>query len=393
MQVETNFPQTAGAARQELAGVGAVVERSIQAGRLVGAVVLAMRDGRLVHQAAYGMADREAGVPMRLDALFRLASVSKPMVSAAALALVGLGVLALDQAVADILPWFQPRLADGVVATITLRQLLSHTAGFGYGFLEAEGGGAYRAAGVSDGMDESDLSLEENLRRLAGVPLLYSPGEAWGYSLATDVLGAVIERASGLSLPAALARWVTQPLGLRDTSFEVADPARLAAAYVDAEPRPRRMSDLETAPVFPGTAGLRFAPRRAFDAKAFASGGSGMIGTAADFLAFLESLRADDGRVLPSRLAREMARDQAAGLTLAAWPGRGFGLGFTVLRDPQAAATPESVGSWRLGGAYGHAWFVDPARSLSVVALTNTAFEGMSGRFTVDLCEAVYAAL
>ncbi|QND85114.1 Beta-lactamase class C family protein [Chromobacterium vaccinii] len=393
MQAQTDFLTAADVAQPELAGVGAVVERSIQAGRLVGSVVLAMRDGRLVHQSVHGMADREAGMPMRPDTLFRLASVSKPMVSAAALALVGQGALMLDQAITGILPWFQPRLADGAVATITLRQLLSHTAGLGYGFLEREGGGPYQAAGVSDGMDEASGSLEENMRRLADVPLLYPPGRAWGYSLATDVLGAVIERASGLSLPAALARWVAQPLGLRDTSFAVVDPARLAAAYVDAEPRPRRMADLETASVFPGTAGLRFAPRRAFDAQAFPSGGSGMIGTAPDFLAFLESLRANDERVLPSWLVREMARDQAAGLMLPPWPGRGFGLGFTVLRNPQAADTPESVGSWRLGGAYGHAWFVDPARALSVVAFTNTAFEGMSGRFTVDLCEAVYAAL
>ncbi len=370
--------------------IDTVVEQALRDKRLVGVVVLVAQDGKLVYQRAKGMSNREAGTPMQLDTLFRLASVSKPIVSAAALALVAQGRLALEDEVSRWLPEFRPRLAGGAEAALTVRHLLTHTAGLTYGFLERAGGEEYKRAGVSDGMELSDLSLEENIRRIASAPLLYEPGTAWGYSLATDVLGAVIARVFGGTLADAVRVLVTEPLGMGETSFAVPDQTRLAAAYVNAEPEPKRMGELEVVPVFEGTEGLSFAPGRAFNESAFHSGGSGMIGTAGEFLHFLETLRQGGGNVLPAALVAEMASNQAGGLELAPWPGRGFGLGFTILKDPQLAQTPESAGSWRLGGAYGHSWFVDPSRKLSVVAFTNTAFEGMFGQFTVDLCNAVY---
>ena len=327
---------------------------------------------------------------MRMDALFRLASVSKPIVSTAALVLVGQGRLGLDDPLVRWLPQFRPHLADGSPAHLTVRHLLTHTAGLTYGFLEAEGGGAYRRAGVSDGMEISGLSLDDNLRRLASVPLLYAPGTAWGYSIATDVLGAVISQVADVSLDDTVRSLVTEPLGLHDTAFRVVDPDRLAVAYVNDTPEPRRMRNLDVVPVFEGTAGLRFAPARAFDTKEFQSGGSGMIGTARDFLVLLEVLRCDGGPILDADLVRQMGTVQTGDLELATWPGRGFGLGFTVLKDPIAANTPETIGSWRMGGAYGRSWFVDPVERLSVVAFTNTAFEGMAGQFTIDLCAAIY---
>lgn len=118
-----------------------------------------------------------------------------------------------------------------------------------------------------------------------------------------------------------------------------------------------------------------------------------MAGTAGDFLQLLEALRQGRGALLPDELINEMGRDQTGGLELPDAPGFGFGLGFSVLRDPLRAASPESVGTWRWGGAYGHAWFVDRARGLSVVAFTNTLYEGMSGRFVTELRDAVYGAL
>lgn len=118
------------------------------------------------------------------------------------------------------------------------------------------------------------------MQRLASVPLLYTPGKAWGYSIATDVLGAIISRVCGTTLDAAVKKLVTEPLGMHDTSFAVADAGRLAAPYVNDISEPRRMRELEVAQVFEGTAGLRFQPARAFDPTAFHSGGSGMIGSA-----------------------------------------------------------------------------------------------------------------
>ncbi|MGN8231371.1 serine hydrolase domain-containing protein [Paenibacillus polymyxa] len=372
--------------------VNAVIDQTLAEKRLVGAVVMIYMDGSPVYVQAAGLADREEQRPMHEDALFRLSSVSKPIVSTAALVLAAQGLIKLDESIERWLPDFRPRLINGEQPSITLRQLLTHTAGLTYGFLEEEGGGPYHRAGVSDGMDFSNLTLEENLQRLASVPLLYTPGKAWGYSIATDVLGAIISRVCGTTLDAAVKKLVTEPLGMHDTSFAVADAGRLAAPYVNDISEPRRMRELEVAQVFEGTAGLRFQPARAFDPTAFHSGGSGMIGSAKDFMRLLETLRNGGNPLLSEEWVREMGTIQTGNLPLAGWPGRGFGLGFTVLQNPDESGTAESPGTWRLGGAYGHSWFVDPALRLSVVAFTNTAFEGMSGPFTTELCQAIYGS-
>lgn len=330
---------------------------------------------------------------MMPDTIFRLASVSKPIVSVAALVLVARGLLGLDEPVTRWLPEFRPQLADGTTPQITVRQLLSHTAGLGYRFFEADAQGPHARAGVSDGMDASGITLEENLRRIASVPLGYVPGTAWGYSLATDVLGALVARIQDVPLDEAIRQLVTGPLGMHDTGFVASDARRVATAYVSDSPQPHRLSEGETVSPFDGAVGIAYSPARIFDARAFPSGGAGMAGTAGDFLRLLETLRQDGGGLLPAALIEEMGRDQTAGLALPAAPGFGFGLGFSVLRDPRLAASPESAGTWRWGGAYGHAWFVDRARDLSVVAFTNTLYEGMSGRFVTDLRDAVYSAL
>ncbi|WP_322007065.1 serine hydrolase domain-containing protein [Paraburkholderia tropica] len=384
------------------ARVHEVVRRALDERRLVGAVVLVAQGGELIHREAAGLADRESARPMRVDTLFRLASVSKPIVSTAAMVLAAQGRLDLDAGIERWLPAFRPRLADGRAARITARQLLSHTAGLGYRFLEADDDGPYARAGVSDGMDDSGIDLAENLRRIASVPLLYEPGTAWAYSLAIDVLGALIERVQDAPLAVAVRDLVTGPLGMTETGFHVHDAARLATPYThdandsndanmagdDAGPRLLREGDL-VAP-FEGTVGIRFSPARVFDRAAFPSGGAGMAGNAEDVLRLLETLREGGGALLPAESVAQMGRDQTGGREPPDAPGYGFGLGFSVLRDRVRAASPESNGTWRWGGAYGHSWFVDPARQLSVVALTNTLYEGMSGRFVTELRDAVY---
>lgn len=361
--------------------------------RLVGAVVLVARNGELIHQQAAGWADRESARPMALDAIFRLASVSKPIVSVAALVLVAQGRLDLDEDITRWMPTFQLRLADGSPARVTARQLLSHTAGLSYRFFETHADGSYAQAGVSDGMDASGISLTENLRRIASVPLQYVPGEAWGYSLATDVLGALIERIYGTSLNEAVRQLVTDPLGMHDTGFVVRDPSRLTTSYVNDTPQPHRLTEGETVSPFEGAIGIAYSPARICDPQAFSSGGAGMAGTAWDLLRLLEALRKGGGVPLPDALIEEMERDQTQGLELPNAPGCGFGLGFSVLRDPLLAGSPESSGTWRWGGAYGHSWFVDRTQGLSVVAFTNTMYEGMSGSFVTELRDAVYGEL
>lgn len=373
--------------------INTVLQQALDEQRLVGAVVLVARDGKLLHQQAVGLADRESARAMAIDTLFRLASVSKPIVSTAALRLVAQGRLQLDVPITEWLPEFRPRLGDGSAATITLRQLLSHTAGLGYRFFEQDGNGPYAQAQVSDGMDDSGISLEENLRRIANVPLQFAPGSAWSYSLATDVVGALIEKVQGTTLDVAVRQLVTDPLQMSDTGFFTEDVQRVAAAYVSDSPEPHRLQENERVPVVEGTVGIHFNPSRIFDQQAFPSAGGGMVGSAGDVLRLLEALRQGRGSLLSDDLWAEMARDQTGGSELPAAPGFGFGLISSVLRDRELAASPESNGTWRWGGAYGHAWFVDPTQRLSVVALTNTLYEGMSGRFVTDLRDAVYAGL
>jgi CubicO group peptidase (beta-lactamase class C family) len=343
--------------------VNAAIDAALDERRLVGTVVLIAKRGESVYRRAAGLADRERAQPMREDTMFRLASVSKPIVSTAAMVLVAQSRLRLDDDVTRWLANFRPRLPDGRAARISVRQLLSHTAGLGYRFLETDESGPYAQAGVSDGMDSSGLSLEDNVRRIASLPLSYEPGTAWAYSLSIDVLGLLIERVTGASLQDAVQALVTTPLAMADTAFYATDPLRLCTPYVSDTPTPHRMRDSEVVPVFDGTSGIRFTPSRALDRDAFASGGAGMVGT----------IQTGD-----------------AGPPDA--PGYGFGLGFSVLRDPLLAHSPESVGTWRWGGAYGHSWFVDRARGLSVVAFTNTLYEGMSGGFVAELRDAVYGA-
>ena len=362
--------------------------------RLVGAVVLVREHGALRHASATGLADRESATPMQRDQLFRLASVSKPLLSTVILGLVAEGVLDLDAPVQRWLRDFRPALADGSTPAISLRQLLSHSSGLGYRFLEADAKGPYARAGVSDGMDANPLSLADNVRRIAQAPMLFAPGSQWLYSLGVDVAGAVAEAATGESLQAMFERLLAAPLGLRDTAFATHDAARLATPYVTDTPQPHRLREGEVVAPFEGTVGIEYSLARATDASRFPSAGAGLVGSADEVMAVLEALRdVQRSGLLPPALAAEMASPQVGEQGPPEPAGWGFGLGFAVLRDAAASGTPQSAGTWRWGGAYGHSWFVDPARGLSVVALTNTLYEGMDGAFVDELRDAVYADL
>ena len=371
--------------------VSGAIDAALSQQRLVGVVVLIAHDGEIIYRRAAGLADREAQRPMREDTIFRLSSLTKPIVTAAALALAERKQLDLDDAATHWLPEFRPRAPDGAEAVITLRQLLTHTAGLSYGFLQSAGG-PYNRAGVSDGLAEPGLSLEEELKRLATVPLSYAPGTGWGYSLALDVLGEILARAGGASLPDLVERLVTAPLRMADTGFTVRDPARLAAAYIDGAP-PRLMKDPDVAP-FADAAGIGFSPSRIFDARSFASGGAGMAGAATDFLTFLETLRQGGGAILTPHSVQAMMSNQIGGLRINTelTPSWGFGFGGAVLMDPNLAQTPQAPGTWKWGGVYGHHWYVDVQNRLTVAALSNTAIEGMAGGFVAELRSAVYGA-
>lgn len=354
--------------------------------RIVGGVVLVAREGALVYARAAGLADREANRPMTLDTIFRASSLTKPIVTAAVLSLVEDGVIGLDDPVIRWLPDFEPQF-DGQVPTITLRHLLTHTAGLSYGFMQPVDG-PYLQIGVSDGMDQPGLGFPEELKRITEAGLFFPPGAAWLYSVAMDVMGAVVEAATGRTLPEVVADRVTRKVGMADTGFSVTDRDRLAVAYADGLP-PQRMGAHHTVP-FADLSGIKFAPDRIFDPGSFPSGGAGMACSATDFVAFLEAIRAGGAPIVSAETASDMMTNQTgAHAIVTSGPGWGFGFGGAVMLDPAAAASPLPVGAWMWGGVYGHSWFVDPASKTSFVLMTNTSTEGMSGQLSRDLMAAV----
>jgi len=365
-----------------------VFDRALAEQRIVGATVLVAEAGRPAYHRSGGLADRATGRPVADDTIFRLASLTKPMVTAAALALIEQGVLGFDDVVTRWLPDFRPAL-QGQAPAITIRQLLTHTAGLSYGFMQPDDG-PYLRLGVSDGMDKPGLSFDDELSRVVDAGLFFPPGAAWLYSVGMDVLGAVLEKATGQTLAQIVAERVARPLGMADTGFTVTDPARLATPYADGSP-PVEMGETCVVP-FAELSGIRFAPGRAFDAGSFPSGGAGMVGTAGEFLSFLEAIRTGGGGIVSPAMAGQMMRNQTGDLAIVTnGPGWGFGFGGAVLLDPAAANSPHSPGVWLWGGVYGHSWFVDPARALSVLVMTNTAIEGMTGQFAIDVAAAVQA--
>ena len=365
------------------ARLDSVVEGAIAEARIVGSVTLVARDGQLVYARAAGWFDREAGIPMRRDAIFRLASVTKPMIAATALAMVERNLLGLDNAVADYLPWFRPRLADGTAPTILIRHLLSHTSGLTYSYPDDPL--------ISTGMNDSDLGYEETFTRIAAFPLAFAPGAGWTYGVNIDVLGAIIAATHGGTLDDALRHYVTGPLGMADTGFLVTDESRLAIPYADGTP-PHRMGAEET--ISDGGGGsTTFHPARHFNPRAYQSGGGGALGTADDLLVFFEALRNGGTGILRPATVEMAVSNQVGDLPRRPQDaGQRFGFFGAILADPEAAQSPQAPGTFRWGGVYGHDWSVDPANGLTILSMTNTAMEGCVGRYPKQVRNAVYGA-
>ena len=375
-----------------LQGEGSVMERRLEAAvrraiaenRIVGAVLIVRKDGELIYQTAQGLADREKGRPMSLETVFRLSSLTKPIVAATVLALVDAGKLRLDDLVTRHLPGFRPRLADGSAPDITIHHLLTHTSGLDSTSILSADEQAY-------GVNRWRLGTEDILDRLATLPLLFAPGTGWSYGPSIDVLGVIAGKLVGGLPEDATRRYVTDPLRMSDSRFSVADPARLAAAYADGASGPVLMGDPHQVPNQWGGITV-YDPGRIFDARAFQSGGGGMAGTATDFMTLLETLRTGGGAILrPETVAKGMA-DQTPQLAYAQGPGWKFGYFGAWLEDPQLAQSPAPRGTVRWGGIYGHNWFIDPANGLTVLSMSNTGLEGSDGAYRDEVRNAVYGA-
>lgn len=355
----------------------AVVEKAIAERWIVGAVLMVRQNGQVLYEKAHGLADREAGRDMAVDTIFRLSSLTKPIVAATALALVDAGKLGLDDRVVDYLPGFAPE--------ITIHHLLTHTSGLASGSFVTD---AEQAAGVN----RWHLGTDEIMKRMAAMPLLFAPGKGWAYGPGIDVLGVIAGQIVGGTPEDAIRHYVADPLDMGDTRFVVSDRSRLAAAYADGAEGPVLMDDPHHVPnSFGGI--TTFDPGRVFDDKAFQSGGGGMAGTARDFIALLEMLRTGGGAVLEPETV-EMALDNQTGqLPQTQGPGWQFSYVGAWLDDPQLGSSPAPRGTNRWGGIYGHNWFIDRENDLTVLSMSNTGLEGSDGAYVNEVRDAVYASL
>lgn len=362
---------------ERLTRIDATLQSYVERGLIAGAVAFVLKDGRPMYQKAVGWADKEAGRPMQMDTVFRIASQTKAITSVAALTLVEEGKLSLSDAVGKFIPSFaktsvvlRNETGTSIVPAkrpITIRDLLTHTAGISYG-VEPHIASQYAAKGLGPSAGagwyfaDKQEPICDVMERLGTLPFVAQPGEAWVYGYNTDVLGCVIERVAGQSLDEVIAARVTRPLGMTDTRFFLPSDQRhrLAAVYASSEDgRAVRAPDSAR-----GQGSYVDGPRRTF------AGGAGLLSTARDYGRFLEMIRGDgslDGvRVLSPRMVALMRTNQVG--TLHSANGLGFGLGFETT-DRYGANGMDDVGSYGWGGAYGTVYRIDPHAKLVVMLM------------------------
>jgi len=380
-----------------LVAVDRFLRRYVDQGQLPGWSLLISRNGEVAHHSRYGYRDREAGLPIEPDTLFRIYSMTKPVTSVAAMMLYEQGAFDLNDPVSRFIPEFEDvRVYAGGTATnpstvpaaepIRIRHLLTHTSGLTYGFNRQHPvDQLYRSAGFDIG-GPAGMDLAACCAAWARLPLLFQPGSAWNYSISTDVLGRVVEVLSGQSLEDFFQDRIFGPLGMTDTGFAVSPSQRNRLAALYGPPLARG-----------GT--LRRAGADLADGVSFLSGGGGLVGSIGDYHRFTQFLlrggELDGQRLLGNRTVGYMVRDHLpAGIDLAeaGKPGQGFGLGFAVLLDPTRSAIIGSRGEFGWGGAASTTFWVDPVEKMTVIFMTQLY---PSGTYPLrsQLRQLIYAAL
>jgi CubicO group peptidase (beta-lactamase class C family) len=397
------MPESLGMSSARLAGMGEFFRRESERESATGYVMMVARHGKLVYSAAVGQRDRERKLPMTLDTRFRIFSMTKPITSVAVLMLYEEGRFQLDDPVAKFLPAFaEARVFAGVDAAgnltteplkkpITIRHLLTHTSGLGYGpGYDLTTPLAKAWAGLSFAPTEP---AAERIRKLASTPLYFQPGAEWRYSYATDVLGHLVEVVSGVPFERFLQTRLFDPLGMTKTGFflPAADADWLAGAY-----RRNAQGVLER-----GDGGPLTAPTQP---PSFASGGAGLLSTAGDYLRFAQMLANQgsfEGRQYLSPVTVELmtsnqvADDAQAKFYGEQWRGLGFGLGVSPTIDFRSMPQAERNGDYTWPGALDTQWLVSPSTGVVAVLLAQV-FRGPDGkpqRTYQDVRNQVYQAV
>ena len=369
-------PESVGLSSERLERIAATVQRNIDDKRIAGAVTLVSRRGKVVWFKPQGMMDREANKPMRADAMFRICSMTKPITSLAVMMLYEEGHFLLEDPVSKYLPEFKnPKVfvkpANGepysIPATreITIRDLLRHTSGLTYHW-NSDLGPLYVKANVAHGLLPYDGTIEDNVKRLATVPLLFNPGDRWEYSLGVDVLGRLVEVVSGRPLDEFFRTRIFEPLGMKDTYFYPPDNKldRLATAYTYYTDK--GLNRFPDTPITEGSTSYSadypyHGPKKLF------SGGAGLVSTTADYQRFCQMML-DEGKVGNTRLISRksvelMTHDQLGKIG----PDQGFGLGFGVDGVKAPLSELGTPGEFNWGGFFYTGFSIDPKEQMIVI--------------------------
>src|SRR5688572_6795003 len=370
-------PESIGFSNDRLARIDETFNSYVKENQMAGSVILVARKGKVAYYKAFGFRDKESNSKMEVGSIFRIASQTKAIVSVAIMMLQEEGKLLIQDPVSRFIPEYKetkvavPKPNGGYEVVkakreMTIRDLLTHTAGVGYG--QGIAADEWKKAGIQDFyFAHYNEPVAKTIERIASLPMDAHPGERYVYGYATDILGVVIERASGMSLDQFLRKRLFDPLNMTDTYFFLPQEkaTRLATVYV-----PKEGGSLLPAPV-EGTVDSQgqyvTGPRKSF------SGGAGLVSTAKDYYQFLQMI-ANGGefngkKILSSRTVHLMTIDHL-GSNLEMRPGVGFGLGFEVVLDQGIRGTYGSMGQFGWGGAYGSTYWVDPAEELIVLYFT-----------------------
>ncbi len=383
----TITPENVGLSPARLRRLDAVMQRYVDEGKLAGIITLLARHGEVAHCECFGQADIEDQTPMQLDALFRIFSMTKPITSVALLMLYEEGHFQLSDPVARFIPEFKETQVlaeakkDGWITTdlereITLHDLFTHTAGLAYGLDRSS---PVDVRYQKEGVLRMDEPMSDKVKRTAALPLAHQPGRAWKYSVATDVLGYLVEIIAGMPFDAFLKERIFAPLGMTDTDF-----------YVPADKQARLTTVYEPDPDDKDNGGIRAltamdAPKKEREATeawikkqrkpAFLSGGGGLISTIGDYLRFALMLRNQgslEGERLLGRKTVELMTQNHLAPQIHPWadPAWGFGLGVGVLLDPARAKILGSAGAYGWGGAASTDYWYDPQEDLIGILMT-----------------------
>jgi CubicO group peptidase (beta-lactamase class C family) len=373
----TTKPESVGFSSERLERIATVVQGSVDRGEIAGAVTLIARHGQVVWLRANGKQDRENSKPMRTDSIFRICSMTKPIVTLGVMMLYEEGSISvLDDPISKYIPEFsdpkvlvtqKDRKPYTIPATqpITIRNLLTHTSGIGYNW-DPDLGSFYQQANIASGLLPVDMSIGENVKRLARLPLLFNPGERWNYGLNIDVLGYLIEVVSGKPLDQFLKERIFEPLGMHDTFFYVPDNKvdRLAAAYTWYEGK--GLARFPDTPITEGTFSYS-ADYPVRGPKKLFSGGAGLCSTASDYARFCQLMlnRGKLGKTqLISRKSVELMTHDQLGPK---FPDQEFGLGFGISGVKTPLHELGSAGQYEWGGFFYTAFNIDPKEDMITV--------------------------